>query len=206
MSAFKDLKFKIHELPKDTDLREKFQDLKKYKVIARSKYPNFDLLMRYLIYLYDPNSDLIKTIPDLSSRKQQAALYAGYTHDTPELQYIMDFKDQKIVDIIHCLFTQVYHSRDLTEWHTLQQELEEYTKLRLKSLDDDGAEETGEKLDIMKAMELKGKLRVQTKQIHEQLDYLEQKIFGDNNDVKNIAIISRFTSPEAWIRVEEQAA
>jgi hypothetical protein len=200
MSAFSNLKFKIHNLPKDTDLREKFPDLKKFKAIAKSKYPNFDILLRYLIYLYDPNSDLIRTIPDLSSRKQQAALYAGYSHETPELEHIMRFKDERILLIVHCLWTQVYHNRDYTEWCTLQQELEEYTLIRMKALDDDEKE-----LDFMKAMEIKGKLRTQTKIIHEQLDALENKIFGDNVDVKNIAVVSRFTSPESWIRVEEPA-
>jgi len=202
---FENLKFKIHELPKETDLREKFPDLNKYKTIAKSKYPNIDTLLRYLIYLYDPNSDLIKSIPDLSSRKQQAALYAGYTTETPELKHIMEFRDQKIVDIVHCLLTQVYHNRDYTEWCTLHQELEEYTRLRLRALSDEKSEDSSEEVDLFKAMELKGKLRVQTKQIHEQLDALELKIFGDNIDIKNIAIVSRFTSPEAWIRVEETA-
>lgn len=203
---FENLKFKIHDIPKNVDIREKFPELNKYKTIAKSRYPNIDTLLRYMIYLYDPNSDLIRSIPDLASRKQQAALYAGYTHETPELQNIMEFKEQKIVDIVHCILTEVYHNRDYTEWCTLHQELEEYTRLRLKALPNDKVDESGEAVDLFKAMELKGKMRAQTKLIHEQLDALEQKIFGDNIDVKNIAIVSRYTSPEAWIRIEEAAA
>lgn len=206
MNVFNDLKFKIHGLSKDVDLREKFPELKKYKAIAKAKYPNIDTLLRYMIYLYDPNTDLNKTIPDLASRKQQAALYAGYTHDTPELKHIMELKIQVVVDILHCLLTEVYHNRDHTEWCTLGQELEEYTRLRLRSLSDEKTEGTQDEAALMKAMELKGKLRIQTKQIHEQMDALEQKIFGDHIDVKNIAMASRFTSPESWIRVEDTAA
>lgn len=197
ISKFKNLKFKIHNLKESESVLSKFPELKKYKVINRSKYPDLDKILRYIIYLYDPGSDLRLDIPDLSSRKRAAATLAGYTNETPELNKIMEFKEPKIVDLIHCFLTEIYHNRDYREWITLNQELDEYTRLRLKGLDED-TNDSGEDLDLFKASDLKGKLRKQCDDIHEKLDKIENKLFGGDTELLSLAYKSRFINPESW--------
>jgi hypothetical protein len=198
MSAkYKNLKFKIHSLKKDELVLDKFPDLKKYRAINRSRYPNLDMILRYIIYLYDPGSDLVTEVPDLPSRKRHAATLAGYTQETEELATIFEFKEPKVVDLIHCFLTEVYHNRDYREWCTLQQELDQYTRLRMKSLEDD-TDDSSDDLNLFKASDIQGKLRKQCEDIHEKLDRLEKKIFGGDVDILETAYKSRFLNPESW--------
>lgn len=177
---------------------DKFPELKKYRAIQkRREFAHLDMVLRYIIYLYDPDSDLRREIPDFSTRKVNAALLAGFQTETPEYKRMLAMQEPIIVDLVQCFLSEVYHNRDYTEWCTLQQELDEYTKLRLKALDDktdDGMDE----VNLMKASDLKGKLRKQCEEIHESLDALEDKIWGDDDGTKELAVISRFSSPEAW--------
>ena len=77
-------------------------------------------------------------------------MLAGFKDETPELTRLMDMREPKFVDIIQCFLTQIYRNREHTEWCTLQQELEESTRLRLKSLDDD-TDDQGDEVDLFKA-------------------------------------------------------
>lgn len=199
-TKFKGLKFKIHELPKDADLLEKFPDLAKYKAIGRSKYPDLNRILRYIIYLYDPGSDLIKDIPDLQSRKNAAAKLAGYDSETPELETIMQFKEPKIVDIIQCYLTEIHYNREYREWCTLQQELDTYNRLRLKA-PDEKTEDSEQAVDLFKSIDLQGKIRKQCEDIHTKLDVIEKKLFGDDTELLTVAYKSRFKSPEAWSEI-----
>jgi hypothetical protein len=194
---FRNLKFKIHTLKKDDLVLDKFPELKKYKALNRSRYPNLDKVLRYIIYLYDPNSDLVTDVPDLPSRKRHAATLAGFEQEDKELTTIFQFREPKVVDLIHCFLTEIYHNRDYREWCTLQQELDEATRLRLKGLDDD-TEDNEEDVDLFKASDLKGKLRKQCDDIHEKLDRLEKKLFGGDIDLQETAYKSRFINPESW--------
>lgn len=200
---YKKLKFKIDPNNKGEDVLEKFPELKRHKVIAKSRYPNLNYVLRYIIFLYDPETDLIKDIPDLPNRKRAAAILAGFDLETPELNRLMEFKEPKLVDLIHCFLTEVYMNREYREWCTLHQELDEATRLRLKALGDD-TKDGEDEVDLFRALELKGKVRKQTEDIHAKLDILEKKLFGGDTDLQQIAYVSRFTSPEAWTRRQEQ--
>lgn len=194
---FKNLRFKINTLKEGELVLDRFPELKKFKPISTCKYHDLDKILRYIIYMYDPGSDLHTDIPDLPSRKRAAATLAGFANETPELTRIMQFKEPRIVDLIHCFLTEVYHNRDYREWITLHQELDEYTRLRLKGLDEE-TENSGEDVDLFKASDLKGKLRKQCDDIHEKLDRIEKKLFGDDDELLDIAYKSRFINPESW--------
>lgn len=197
MSRFKKLRFPIYTLDPSIDIRDQFPELKKHRKIANSNYPNINLVLRYIIFMYDPNSDLIREVPDLAQRKLVAAEYAGFKDHTAHLDEIMECRDHKVLDLIFLFLTEIYHSRKYREWQTLCQELDENNRLRWDQL---GAkkdkEDTDERLDILASAEKKQKLREYAQKMNQMIDVLEKELFGDNEDIKNVAIIMRYSSPE----------
>lgn len=208
---FRKLKFNIYDLPPETDILDQYPELSRYKVFTASKAPQKNLLLRYLIFLLDPNSDLLKEIKELKTRKIKAAELAGFTQQNDYLQEIFDLHDETTVKMMECLLTQVYHNRKYTEWQTLTQELDEYTRLRMepittKSRLKNKDEENPEDIYVFKAASEKTKIRVQCEEIHRMLDAVEKEIFGDNDDIKTLALKSRFVSPESFAGVLRQAS
>lgn len=203
---FQKLKFKVFDLPPEKDVLEAFPELQRYKVFADSKAPLKNLLLRYLIFMYDPGSDLLKEVVELDKRKIRAAELAGFKHESDYLNEIFEFKDKTTLDFLQCFFTQVYHNRKYTEWQTLHQELEENNRLRwepiTKKSDQKKGEEAIDEVDVYDAAKKKGELRTQAAKIHDMLDALEKELFGDNEDVKEIALKSRFCSPESFAGVK----
>lgn len=202
---FQKLKFRVFDLPIDADVLENFPELARYKTLAKSKAPQKNLLLRYMIFLYDPGSDLIREIQELNKRKVRAAELAGFK-EGDHLTSIFDLTDKAALEFLHCFLTQVYHSRKYTEWQTLLQELEENTRLRLEPIatkkQKQGADKAPEDVDVYSAADKKSKLREHSAEIHKMLDVIEKEIFGDNDDVKEIAIKARFMSPETFAGVD----
>lgn len=207
---FQKLKFDVFNLPADKDVLEAFPELSRFKILANSKAPQKNLLLRYMIFMYDPESDLRKEILELDKRKIRAAELAGFQKTTDYLTEIFELRDKTTLEFLFVFLTQVYQNRKYREWVTLSQELDEYTRLRMDQIttatSKKGKEDEVEDIDVFKAADLKSKLRVQCQEIHKQLDSLEKEVFGDNEDVKDVAIRSRFLSPENFAGVIEAAA
>lgn len=202
---FQKLKFKVFDIPSDKDVLEAFPELQRYKLFADSKAPMKNLLLRYLIFMYDPGSDLLKEVVELEKRKIRAAELAGFKHDSDYLNEIFELKDKTTLDFLQCFFTQVYHNRKYTEWQTLHQELEENNRLRWEPIttkSNKKKDEDVDEVDVFDAAKKKGELRTQAAKIHDLLDALEKELFVDNEDVKEIALKSRFTSPESFAGVK----
>lgn len=201
---FQKLKFNVFNLAPDKDVLEAFPELSRFKILSNSKAPQKNLLLRYMIFMYDPESDLRKEITELGKRKIRAAELAGFEKESDYLTEIFELRDKTTLGFLSVLLTQVYHNRKYTEWVTLSQELDEYTTRRLNPIKkgSDGEEE----VDELKSMKIKSDLRIQCQEIHKQLDAIEKEVFGDNEDVKDIAIRSRFLSPENFAGVIEAAA
>lgn len=207
---FQKLKFNVFNLPPEKDVLEAFPELSRFKILANSKAPQKNLLLRYMIFMYDPESDLRKEILELDKRKIRAAELAGFEKTTDYLTEIFELRDKTTLEFLFVFLTQVYQNRKYREWVTLSQELDEYTRLRMDQIttatSKKGKEDEVEDIDVFKAADLKSKLRVQCQEIHKQLDSLEKEVFGDNEDVKDVAIRSRFLSPENFAGVIETAA
>jgi len=193
-------------MPPDKDVLEEFPELQRHKVLVNSKAPFKNLLIRYMIFMYDPNSDLLKEITELSRRKTRAAELAGFQHESDYLTEIFELRDKTAINFLQCFLTQVYHSRKYTEWQVLQQELEENNRLRLEPIttksNKKDKDKDVEEVDVFEAAKKKGTLRDQATAIHKLIDTIEKEIFGDNDDVKEIAIKSRFLSPENFAGVK----
>lgn len=206
-SNFQKLKYKIFDLPPEDDVLDHFPELKRYTPLTRSKAPLKNQLLRYMIFMYDPGTDLNREFPELERRKVRAAELAGFKAQDDHLTSIFNLTDKTALEFIMCFFTQVYHNRTYTEWHTLYQELDETTRLRLEPIATkkakQGADKAPEDVDVYAAADKKSKLREHAAEIHKLIDAIEEKMFGDNKDVEEVMIKARFLSPETFAGIEQ---
>lgn len=185
---FENLKYRIHNIPKSADLYEEFPDLQKHKYELTHKEGEVEVtqhneLLRYLIYMYDPKSDLIRQEPELAERRKKAK----------ELSGLYPNSDNDVLAGLGLYFlTRIIFDRKFREWNTLQQELEENNRARWTPID----QNEGNQKNLMEAYQKKGLLRTQGMEIQKTLDAIESEIFGDNSDVLKKANEIMLTTPE----------
>jgi hypothetical protein len=197
---YENLKYRIHNIPKSTDLLEEFPDLRRHTDITfyitktwdkekdeeiEVKHRILDLneMIRYMVYLYDPKSDLIKEESDLGDRKRKAVELSGFK----------SHQEAWVLQKAFYFLTRIYNDRKFREWCVMQQELEEKQQARWTPINE---EETKSEKDRMEAHQKKGLLRNQSLEIHKALDALEGEIFSDNTDLKAKANELLLTTPE----------
>ena len=188
---FEKLRFRIHNIPLSVNLLEEFSDLGKHKELVITTHQNEAL--RYLIYMYDPGSDLIREEGDLLERKKKALVLAGFKEGGSLYQKIIGGNEDRIQNMAFFFVTKVIHNRKFTEWHTLQQELLEINIARWTPIKES---ENKDQKSLMDAYNKKGNLRQQSMAIQQALDALEAEIFRNNDDIKKIAEV-RLTNPES---------
>jgi hypothetical protein len=211
---FQQLKHRIHGKT-DADVEAILKPLEtKYAPIRRLKNNSAFYLsaMKYLIYLYDPGTDLNREFVRLEDRKNKAADYSGLSKisDIKILDKIFDSTHADILDVIQVLLTEEYHDIDYREWQTLQHELDEYTSARWERVEskrrkgkkgeEDVVQSTGADKSSMETLNLKSKLREECQKIIDRIKQYEEKIFGAHVDIKELAYKSRFDNPESFSR------
>ena len=180
---FSKLKYKIFGLKEP--VISKYPDLLRYDPISKAQeLKGFDNILRYVIYLYDPESDLNQEYPDLKDRKAEACALAELNKG--DFQSFIDL-EPGYVSIIQCLLCEVFHNRKYREWHTAQQELDDFTRMRWEKVNMDkfSAKQRADLNDLCDTL-------------HQKLDRLEEEIFGDHEDVKEVVIADRWSSPERF--------
>lgn len=210
---FQQIKFKIFGKT-DEEVEAILKPLEvKYAPMRRLKGQSAHYLniMKYLIFLYDPGTDLNREFVRLEDRKTKAADLSGLNKikDLSYFDKIYYNTHAETLDIIQALLTEVYHDIKYREWQTLQNELDEYTKARWEKAEpkrrrskkgDDVEQATGADKTSMEVLNLKSKLRDECQRIIELIKQYEQEIFGDHVDIKEMAYKSRFDSPESFSR------
>jgi hypothetical protein len=186
---FDKLKFKIHGA-KGLVL-EQYPVLAKYEPIIKFGLGRGDLdkILRYCIYLYDPQSDLRNEYEDLKERKAEALALAGFKSADKSVTNGLENFYAPYDDIIHCFLREVYHNRKLREWHTLQQELDDFTKIRnVRTNPGDSDFDPKKRSELNKLCD----------EIHKRLDSIEQEVFGTDEVLKESFITDRWSSPEKF--------
>jgi AraC-like DNA-binding protein len=219
---FQGLKFKIHGKT-DEQVQEILKPLEvRYapvRKLQQGKASTYLPIMKYLIYMYDPNTDLNREFVRLEDRKQEAAKLSGLfgIKDLSYIDRIFACTHPESLEVIQILLTEVYHDIAFREWHTLQNELDEYTSARWqrnetstkkKRRGKKNAEGENEVIEVttghdkasMEVLNMKSKLRDECQKIITQIKQYEKEIFGENLDVKEVAYKSRFTNPESFSR------
>lgn len=138
-------------------------------------------LLAYLLFLYSPDSPVNKRygIP-LIERKYQALMLSGFGHLrdkrghwSDDVQtYLIELRNDNVIGMI-VDYLKMLNQKVWTEINTLEQELEEATRLRMRpvsSIDDKAT---------LQAAEIKGKLRRDSKEIIELLNVYNRQFYGD---------------------------
>jgi len=183
MDGFKDMKFGFHDMdqyaPNLAAIHPRLREIGSW-----ADY-NDDIpvnnLLSYLLYLYSPDSPVNKRygIP-LIERKYQALLLSGFGHLrhkggdwAADVQtYLIELRNDTIINMI-VDYLKMLNQKVWTEMNTLEQELEEATRLRMRpvsSIDDKAT---------LQAAYIKGKLRRESKEIIELLNVYSRQFYGD---------------------------
>jgi hypothetical protein len=216
ITKYQALKFKIHGKT-DAQVAEIIKPLElKYAAVQKlADKPKAQYLatMKYLIYLFDKNTDLNRDFMRLEDRQAEAAKLAGLgkIKDIPTYDGIYTCDAPEVLDVIQILLTQIYHDIDYREWQGLHRELDELNAARWQRIEptsrnkaEEGDPAPTHNKASLEALKIKSQLREDSKRIRELLEELDQKIFGDNIVIKDIAYKSRFTSPESFAMAVRQ--
>lgn len=217
LKKYQSLKFKIFGKTDEEVIEIAKPLFTKYAAVRRMGQDlapsHYAAVFRYLIFLFDPQTDLNRDFVRLEDRRTEAAKISGLNtfKDLKRYDEIYYCKGADVLDVIQVLLTEVYHDIDYREWQTLHNELDEYTSARWERIESSrkrgkkGEEVSAQTKTSLDALNLKSKLREDCKRIRELIEELDRKIFGDNKDIKDVAYKSRFMNPESFSRASKQA-
>lgn len=176
---FSRLRFKIHKAPKDKPIDEHFPGLFKWKELEPYKRPSKLKDLSFLIFLYDPNSDLIEEFPELHDRKDAAAVEAKFERKEDgewpaSVQKLMTLQDVKFVPAL-LRFLKICNNETWREIVTLNKELDDMYVIRMQPVTD--AADYKKRADLGKLCDDGVK----------RLKDLHKEFYDDNNDVKEKA-------------------
>jgi hypothetical protein len=136
-------------------------------------------LLRYVIFLYDPGSPLIKEFKDLTMRKRQAASLAGMDLKK-DLEPIYSFTDQVALNAVDVYLKSFISSR---LWYIIcgrEQTVYEYAQRMMKPIEVKvGSDEQQE----MKSMAIKSTFSKDLTAINDALEADLIKFFGNDDDL-----------------------
>lgn len=203
-SSFQKLKFKVYDVPQGTDLLGQFPELA-CKAFKDYKKSNRNYVIRYIIYCYDFNSDLIEQFSDLNKRKEAALDLAGFDRNlntgkfSEEVYEMINLQIPEINDMIFA-FLGIVKNRtwDLIVIH--EENFAEYKRLLLDPIYSSQAETSKESKTILEAATVKSKLREELKSIAKDLEGFYKDLYGDNIDVRENQEKPRPISPETILK------
>lgn len=167
------------------DLLEVFEDLKSIESFriygGKIKKNN---LIRYIVILYSKDTFLNKRIPiPLAERKNQAAIFAGFTKDKKGefakqiTRDLFQLRNRSILDMIFGYLKFQNHVLWL-EINATEQQYEEVVRLRMEPV-------TSKKdKDRLSAADTKKKLREECKSMVYDLKAYYKEFWGDHDEVK----------------------
>ncbi len=198
MDRFASLKFKVHlaKFPLDREFPELFR-LSEFKKIREDR-SDWDRVVRYIVYLYDPGSPLIQEFQnDLKERKEAAAIEAGYIRRVngaweDSLVEIMAIKDKDVYYAIMA-FLKIFKNHEWVDIVVTEQELFDFQRLRFAPIDESGK-------DIYGDAKKKDGMMVSAGDRRASLKILYGQFYGDNKDVQ-AAEFEEMITPENAERI-----
>ena len=185
------LQVPVHTVDKDLDEAFAIFQRKEFQGIPKTWR---DRTLKYIVYLYDKNSDLIHEYPDLTERKRAAATEAGWDFLNAEknkfnikVERIMELRDERTRAAV-LKYLELQNSKEMDMIHYNEQLFAEYRDLLLRPvLDEPTSKEdalgTTDVKNIYATADYKKKLREECKQIASDLEKLYAKVYGDNEDL-----------------------
>ncbi len=174
--------------PLDQEFPELFRhpEFKKIKEVM----PSWERVVSYILFLYSKETDLLHEHPsDLKSRKEAAALEAGYERQAggawpPEIDEIMAIRNQDVIPAI-MQWLKIQKHAIWTELVITSEELFDFQKLRIKPLD-----QTDSDKDVYEAAKKKDVLMQACNDRIKVIESLMGQFYGDSrNDLSEYAEI-----------------
>lgn len=188
------LRFPIHNLPKDACLLTHFKELQSYPEFTEYTEKDRNLLLRYIFYCYDMNSDLVKRFADLQKRKETAMDIAGWKRGEDGR-----FKNEKAYDILALVdlpsfnmivcFLKMQNHRLWMMICSTEEAFYEYQVGIMKRVFD------VKDKDTLAAIISKEKLMDNCDTMNNRIEEYYKKLFGDNTDVTD-QVKKKRTTPE----------
>lgn len=191
MDRYSSIKYKVHLATGPLD--KAFPELFKHKEFAKLKTRrDCDQLVRFIMFLYDKNTQLIHEYQtDLKERKFAAAKDAGYYQKAgggwgAEIQAVMDIQDTDATAAI-MRFLKMQRHNVWTEIIVTEQELFEYQAIRFAPVSKKKGKKgsaVDEKLIIESTVKKEALLKACNQRIA-ILETLYTQFFGDNKDLQS---------------------
>ena len=187
MDRYSSIRYKVHQTkePLDKAFPELFRhdEFKKLK-----KRADFEKLIRYIMFLYDKNTQLVQEFQhDLAERKDEAAKDAGFERKDGKwgvkIQEVMDIKDEDVTAAI-MRFLKIQKSHVWTEIIICEQELFDYRVLRFNPVGKGKGEGALDEKDVISSTVQKDKLKESCDIRRIALESLYEQFFGDNKDLQ----------------------
>ncbi len=190
--------FDISAIPKGQTVKEFYypqllDKLPAAKTIYSHDPINGDKIIRYLLLLYDRYSPLISGYPDVRRRKEQGARVAGFIAVTKKgedqtLNGLFDLTVPEYIDVI----IEISHIQRIREWDIImvnEANFYECQRILLSPI-----AETGN--DLLKGIDIKGKLRDQMEKIDQVLDKYYRLLFPEDETLSRTVQKRKAITPE----------
>ena len=179
---FSQLRFKIHKRKEGQKIEEQFPGLFKWKELEPYKRPSRIKDLMYLIFLYDPDSDLIEEFPELHDRKDAAAVEAGLERKESgewpvAVEKLMNLDDEKFIPAV-LRYLKICNNTVWREIVATEQELDRMYILRMQDIPNTGTKDASEIYKHRDQLEAMCNKRVAN------LKGLYKEFFSDNEDLK----------------------
>jgi len=209
IGRFSQLIFPIHEVT--GDVLKAVPELARIKQFQSFESDDRDKLFKYICYMYDRNSELIREYKDLQARKEAALHEAGFAREKngeypPEVKDYISFNDTEVRNLVFAFLFYV-HDMAMTMISYSEQMFYENVQLIMQPLlghkevdeyetykDNAGVDQQRKKKKkeatitdqktILQSAEQKKKLREENMAIKQDLDALYAEVFADNDDAK----------------------
>ena len=196
---FGKLRFRVDQLKPGDKLELMFPALVDNKEFRAYTGYSKEILIKYIVFLYDPNSDIVDEFEVLGDRKDAAATEAGYKRspngDWPRAtREIMELKNKQVRAMI-LRFLKTIHNHVCTEICLLEQELDAYNAMRLEPLPKDTKKDNAELLAKRDNLMSMCEKRVRALEIH------KIKFYADHDDLRELAEDDTPISPENAIDI-----
>lgn len=198
---FQKLKYNVHNVPHGTELLLKFPVLGTLDAFRNYTDKDRNYVIRYIIYCYDFNSDLVEQFQDLQKRKEAAADNAGFERSEKTGKFkdhvyeIMKLQNEKANDMVFS-FLCLMKNKTWDQIVIHEEMFSEYMRLLIDPIYTSEVTTSKDSKTILEAANVKSKLREELKIIAKDLESLYKEFYGDHLDLVDVAEKIKPISPE----------
>jgi len=195
-SDFNVLTFPIHNVK--GDLVKKVPRLSLIESFVNYKDPDKEKVIKYICYLYDPNSPLKEFFPDMQRRKEQSAILAGFSMENEQSKNkaaeLMGLKNKGVIVLIDD-FLRFVNNRIWSMIVSNEETFYEYQRKLLRNVEADRDK------DLLQALQIKGKIMEDLDNINARLEKYYLKMYAGDEDLVKTITARGSISPETLANV-----